>query len=68
MPDGCSDLDSTRRFLKARLLTDRASFHGYEAERQQIHDLLERTAEHGESNSALLLGPRGIGKTTVSTP
>ncbi|XP_308701.3 origin recognition complex subunit 4 [Anopheles gambiae] len=67
MPDGCSDLDSTRRFLKARLLTDRASFHGYEAERQQIHDLLERTAEHGESNSALLLGPRGIGKTTLVT-
>uniref|UniRef100_A0A182JRQ1 Origin recognition complex subunit 4 n=1 Tax=Anopheles christyi TaxID=43041 RepID=A0A182JRQ1_9DIPT len=67
MPSVNSDLDNTRRFLKARLLTDRASFHGYEAERLQIYDLLKRTAEHGESNSALLLGPRGIGKTTLVT-
>ncbi|XP_053665372.1 origin recognition complex subunit 4 [Anopheles marshallii] len=67
MPDTKNDVENTRKFLKSRLLTDRASFHGYEDERQHIHDLLERTAEHGESNSALLLGPRGIGKTTLVT-
>ncbi|XP_052897245.1 origin recognition complex subunit 4 isoform X2 [Anopheles moucheti] len=66
MPDVKSDLENTRKFLKSRLL-DRSSFHGYEEERQHIHDLLERTAEHGESNSALLLGPRGIGKSTLVT-
>ncbi|XP_035904740.1 origin recognition complex subunit 4 [Anopheles stephensi] len=65
MPGVETELDITRQFLKSRLTTDRASFHGYEAERQNIHDLLERTAEHGESNSALLLGPRGIGKTSL---
>ncbi|XP_050076228.1 origin recognition complex subunit 4 [Anopheles maculipalpis] len=65
MPDAKTELETTRRFLKSRLMMDRATFHGYEAERQNIHDLLERTAEHGESNSALLLGPRGIGKTTL---
>ncbi|XP_049290535.1 origin recognition complex subunit 4 isoform X2 [Anopheles funestus] len=67
MPDARDAVGNTRKFLKSRLLTDRASFHGFEAERQNIHDLLERTAEHGESNSALLLGPRGIGKTTLIT-
>uniref|UniRef100_A0A182NJQ2 Origin recognition complex subunit 4 n=1 Tax=Anopheles dirus TaxID=7168 RepID=A0A182NJQ2_9DIPT len=64
MPD---DVENTRKFIKARLLTDRASFNGFESERQRIRDILERTAEHGESNSALLLGPRGIGKTTLIT-
>uniref|UniRef100_A0A182Q574 Origin recognition complex subunit 4 n=1 Tax=Anopheles farauti TaxID=69004 RepID=A0A182Q574_9DIPT len=64
MPD---DVENTRKFIKSRLLTDRATFNGYESERQRIRDILERTAEHGESNSALLLGPRGIGKTTLIT-
>ncbi|XP_058065978.1 origin recognition complex subunit 4 [Anopheles bellator] len=61
------EVHETRRFIKSRLLRDRATFRGYEAERQHIRDLLLRTAERGESNSALLLGPRGCGKTTLLT-
>ncbi|XP_055631232.1 origin recognition complex subunit 4 isoform X2 [Toxorhynchites rutilus septentrionalis] len=43
------------------------NFHGFRTEWDHIRDLLFRTAEHGESNSALLLGPRGCGKTTLIT-
>ncbi|XP_050094419.1 origin recognition complex subunit 4 [Anopheles aquasalis] len=67
MPAQTDEIDSTRRFIKTRLLRDRASFRGYETERKHIHDLLERTASCGESNSALLLGRRGSGKTTLLT-
>ncbi|XP_017784040.1 PREDICTED: origin recognition complex subunit 4 [Nicrophorus vespilloides] len=36
-----------------------------ESERKQVFNLLQRTIEDGESNSALLIGPRGSGKTTL---
>ncbi|XP_053676348.1 origin recognition complex subunit 4 [Anopheles nili] len=65
MSNTVNAVNTTRKFIKSRLLNDRSSFHGYDAERQHVRDLLERTAEHGESNSALLLGPRGSGKTTL---
>ncbi|XP_058464740.1 origin recognition complex subunit 4 [Malaya genurostris] len=65
MPVAQNYTDLTRQFLKSRLLTDVTSFRGFETEWQHIRDLLSRTAEHGESNSALLLGPRGCGKTTL---
>uniref|UniRef100_A0AAG5D1Z7 Origin recognition complex subunit 4 n=1 Tax=Anopheles atroparvus TaxID=41427 RepID=A0AAG5D1Z7_ANOAO len=67
MPSPHSEVELTRKFIKARLLTDRATFHGYETEREHVRDLLQRTAEDGESNSVLLLGPRGSGKTTLIT-
>jgi len=38
---------------------------GYDAERKQLHDLIQRTASTGESNSQLLIGPRGCGKTML---
>lgn len=66
MPVLQSETAKIRQFLKSRLQTDVTSFRGYESEWQNIRDLLFRTAEHGESNSALLLGTRGSGKTTVS--
>ncbi|XP_053686706.1 origin recognition complex subunit 4 [Sabethes cyaneus] len=66
MPVLEDDTAKTRKFLKRRLQTD-AAFRGYEKEVQHIRDLLYRTAENGESNSALLLGPRGCGKTTLVT-
>lgn len=58
----------TRRFLKARLLRDYHTFRGFTSERTHVKDLLLRTVETGESNSALIVGPRGSGKTTVSGP
>ncbi|XP_058831377.1 origin recognition complex subunit 4 [Topomyia yanbarensis] len=67
MPVPQNESDRTRYFLKNRLLSDVTSFRGYDIEWKHIRDLLFRTAENGESNSALLLGPRGCGKTTLVT-
>lgn len=60
------DLLQIRRFLKERLQRDYTTLHGHEAERENVRQLLQRTAELGESNSLLLIGPRGSGKSTVS--
>jgi len=38
---------------------------GYDAEKKQLHDLIQRTAVTGESNSLLLIGPRGCGKSML---
>ncbi|XP_055608388.1 origin recognition complex subunit 4 [Uranotaenia lowii] len=67
MPSASDELLKTRQFLKTRLQYDVTNFRGYEKEWQHIRDLLFRTAENGESNSALLLGSRGCGKTTLIT-
>lgn len=34
---------------------------------RRLLELLKRTAVHGESNSVLIVGPRGAGKSTVSS-
>lgn len=62
-----SEIELTRQFLKTRLRRDRITFKGHEADYKQIRDLISRTIETGESNSALIIGPRGAGKSTVST-
>lgn len=62
-----SELELTRQFLKIRLRRDRITFKGHESECKQIRDLISRTIENGESNSALIIGPRGCGKSTVSS-
>ena len=59
------NLTTLRKFLKTRILNN-TEFVGHRDERLQVRDLLQRTIESGESNSALLIGPRGSGKTTVS--
>ncbi|XP_054740362.1 origin recognition complex subunit 4 [Anastrepha obliqua] len=59
------DLIKIRRFLKERLQRDYTTLHGHEMERENVRQLLLRTAELGESNSLLLIGPRGSGKTTL---
>lgn len=66
MPDVAEEVIKARRFLKERLQRDFTTLRGYEAERVNVRQLLQRTAEMGESNSLLLIGPRGAGKTTVS--
>ncbi|KAJ8960326.1 hypothetical protein NQ318_004060, partial [Aromia moschata] len=58
------ELRQIRSYLKHNIMDNNKLF-GYEKERDQIFDLLKRTVECGESNSALLIGPRGCGKTTL---
>ena len=38
---------------------------GYKEEQQQLFDVIQRTAEKGESNSLLVIGKRGCGKSLV---
>lgn len=64
--DDSEELLKARQFLKERLQKDNTTFRGHEKERANVKQLLQRTAEMGESNSLLLIGPRGSGKTTVS--
>lgn len=51
--------------IKHRLRSEHTVFTGHATEYNQISDLISRTSEHGESNSALIIGTAGCGKTTV---
>ena len=55
-----------RKFLKSRLQLDKTTFYGYENEKAHIRNLFTQVAKEGESNSALLIGFKKCGKTTVS--
>jgi origin recognition complex subunit 4 len=55
-----------RNTIKKKLLLPESVFRDHEKERTHLSELLRRTVQMGESNSALLIGPRGCGKTTVS--
>ncbi|XP_015602617.1 origin recognition complex subunit 4 [Cephus cinctus] len=55
----------TRKYLKKKIMCPEAKFRHHVKERLHVYDLLKRTVEMGESNSALLIGPRGSGKTTL---
>lgn len=59
------EVENTRRFLKEKLQKDTTTLLGYEKERNHIRDLFWRTATESESNSALLIGPKKGGKSTV---
>lgn len=59
-------IDLAVQFLKQRVKREHTNFVGHEAEKNLIEELITQTAEHGESNSALVIGPIGCGKTTVS--
>lgn len=59
-------MESAVRFLKHRLKSDHTTFIGNESEYRHINDLIARTSECGESNSALIIGTAGSGKSTVS--
>lgn len=54
-----------RKFLKAKLQQDKTTFYGFNNERDHIRKLFMQVAKEGESNSALLIGPKKSGKTTV---
>ncbi|XP_046814472.1 origin recognition complex subunit 4 isoform X1 [Vespa crabro] len=55
----------TRKYLKRKIMCPETKFRHHIKERLHVLDLLKRTVEMGESNSALLIGPRGSGKTTL---
>lgn len=55
-----------RKFLKSRLQQDKTTFYGYEQEKAHVKNLFTQVAKESESNSALLIGPKKSGKTTVS--
>lgn len=55
----------TRKYLKRKIMCLETKFRHHVKERLHVLDLVKRTVETGESNSALLIGPRGSGKTTV---
>lgn len=56
----------TRKYLKMKIIEDNLTFRNHSQQKLHVQDLLSRTTESGESNSALIIGPRGAGKTTVS--
>lgn len=58
-------LGKIRSCIKGKLVAGKFDRFGCENERKQVMDLFKSTVETGESNSALLIGPRGVGKTTV---
>lgn len=55
---------NTRLHIKNKIINV-ARYNGHTHERKQLLDILKRTTDNGESNSALLIGPPGVGKTTV---
>lgn len=60
-----TQMQAAVELLKDRLKRDYTTFIGHSNEYQKIIELINRTSEHGESNSALIIGTAGSGKTTV---
>lgn len=62
-----NDVKLIRKILKEKLLSPNSHvLRDSQSEFDDIFSLFRRAMEHGESNSALLIGPRGSGKTIVS--
>lgn len=55
-----------RKYLKMKIMADNVTFRGHDQERNHLYELFTRTIVSGESHSALMIGPRGSGKSTVS--
>ena len=60
------DCKEAVRYLSKRLAGDLSDYlFGQEENVQYLLDMVERTVKKGESNSLLVLGPHGVGKTAV---
>ncbi|GFS11932.1 origin recognition complex subunit 4 [Elysia marginata] len=59
--------EEVQKILRTRIsqINSPPSIEGYEKERKQLYDLIKRTVVTGESNSMLLIGPRGCGKSML---
>ncbi|XP_029461285.1 origin recognition complex subunit 4 isoform X2 [Rhinatrema bivittatum] len=60
-------ISQTQRILRERFCHQNkdGSRFGVETQHKHLIELLKRTAVHGESNSALIIGPRGSGKSML---
>lgn len=67
MPTEPVVVNNIRKYLKEKILYNK-TYSGHQNEETELLELLQRTVTNGESNSVLLIGPKGIGKTTVSIP
>ncbi|XP_075988470.1 origin recognition complex subunit 4 [Anticarsia gemmatalis] len=54
-----------RKYLKMKIMADNVTFRGHTQDRDHVYELFKRTVVSGESHSALMIGPRGSGKTTL---
>ncbi|KAM9037682.1 origin recognition complex subunit 4 isoform X1 [Sarcophilus harrisii] len=60
-------ISQVQRILRERFCHQipKGNLFGVQAQYKHLIELLKRTAIHGESNSALIIGPRGSGKTMI---
>lgn len=60
-------ISQVQRLLRERLCHQKLPNRpqGLESQHKHLLELLKRTAVHGESNSVLIVGPRGAGKTML---
>ncbi|XP_060034071.1 origin recognition complex subunit 4 isoform X2 [Erinaceus europaeus] len=60
-------LSQVQRILRERFChqSPHGSLFGVQVQYKHVVELLKRTAIHGESNSVLIIGPRGSGKTML---
>lgn len=58
------NINIIRSYLKERLFNNN-ELYKFDKERKQLLELLQRTINYGESNSILIIGPTGVGKTKV---
>lgn len=67
--DLCASIMVAKSLLRKRLCTHELppEIHGFEFETRQLQDLVSRTVLLGESNSILVVGPRGCGKSMLLT-
>lgn len=50
--------------IKKKLILNN-QLYGFESEQKELLQIVKKTTDFGESDSVILLGPRGCGKTMV---
>lgn len=60
------NIRSIRAYLKHKLIEDLDIINNYTQESNALHNIIKSTILNGESQSVLVMGPRGSGKSVVS--
>lgn len=55
-----------RQFLKGKIFSSDVYDNRFQEQYEQLINVLQKTIVFGESDSLLIIGPRGLGKSTVS--